>query len=97
MDQSGIHIGDVGQIMRRMVDEWRLDERKSIRGRLNDFEDHFDRLEGRVDQSDTQDQRHRLQESHDLYKSQLDDRYAMIEKAHRQMVEYLDMCRQGAE
>ena len=92
MDQSGIHIGDVGRLLRRMVDNWRLDERKGVRDRLRDFEDRYEKLESRETHAEADEFRIRLQDQFDLYKSSLDEKYAMIDEAHRQMIAYLERC-----
>ncbi len=96
MDQSGIHIGDIGQLLHKVVDDWRLKQRKSIRHRLVDFEDHLDKLE-RSDWDDAEKHRAGVLEARKRYTSRLDDKHAMIDEAHRQMIAYLDRCTQGAD
>ena len=96
MDQSGIHIGDVGKILRRVVDDWRLDERSKVRRQLADFEDRLDRLDGVEGQEPTEERREQLQTSLDQYNSRLGDKHAMIDEAHRQMVDYLEQAKRVA-
>lgn len=99
MEQSdknhGLNSEDIGPFLRKVVDDWRLDQRKSIRHRLVDFEDSLERMDS-SELPDAEDHRLSVEEARDLYKSRLDDRYAMIEEMHRQMVKHLDRCEQGA-
>ena len=96
MTETEIHIGDVPNLLRKVVDDWRLEERKRIRHRLIDFEDHLDKLEG-SDWSGAEQSRAGVEEARERYTSSLDDRYAMIEEAHRKMVEHLEQREQGAD
>ena len=100
MDQPdetyGITSDNIGQILRKVVDDWRLEQRKSIRHRLVDFEDRLEKLEG-SDWVDAEKHRSGIEEARDRYVSGLDAKYAMIDETHRQMVAHLDRCERNAE
>ena len=96
MDQSDIRIGDVGKLLRKVVDDWRLEQRKHLRHRRLDFDDRFDALDARTDKPGSDDMRANLQEMRELFESKLDDRHAMIDEAHRQMIEHLERSKQDA-
>ena len=89
MDQSGIHIGDVRQLVHKVIDDWRLDQRKGVRDRIRDFEDRFEKLEAR-EFADDGERRSRLQQQLDDYMTRVDGKYAMIDEAHRQMSDFVD-------
>ncbi|MBH5322889.1 hypothetical protein [Aurantiacibacter sediminis] len=90
MSQSGIHIGDVRKLLHRVVDDWRLIERKAVRDRLRDCEDRLEKLEYRRAQSGTADMKARLIEQRDRFRSRIDARNEMLDEAHRQMAEFID-------
>ncbi|MFL0356944.1 hypothetical protein ACI5KX_10750 [Erythrobacter sp. GH1-10] len=90
MVQSRIHIGDVGKLVQKVIDDWRFAERKAVRDRLRDFEERFEKLKSREPHPDTDSFRERLQQSFDEFASRVDAKYAMIDEAHRQMTEFVD-------
>ena len=94
-ENFGLNKENIGQFLRRVVDDWRLEQRKSVRHRVVEFEDRLDKTEGQ-ELPDADELRAGVVEARDRYMSKLDDRYAMIEEAHRQMVEHLDRCNGAA-
>ena len=97
MDQSGIHIGDVGKLLRRIVDDWRLDQKKSIRDMNRNFEDRLEKIDAREPSTGSEELKTQLREQFELYKGLMDNKHEMIDEAHRQMVEHLERCRQDAD
>ena len=90
MDQSGNHIGNVRNLLHKVLDDWLLAERKAIRTRLSDYDDRLEKLEFGSSQQDAGKAKIRLVEQRDRFKDRIEARYAMFDEAHRQMKDYVE-------
>ncbi|WP_271077582.1 hypothetical protein [Aurantiacibacter sp. MUD61] len=90
MAQSDIQIGNVRNLLHKVVDDWRYDERRAVRNRLLDYEEKLEKIEQREARGEEVPLKQQTLEHYENYKSRVDAKYEMIDEAHRQMIAYVE-------
>ena len=90
MDQSGIHIGDVRQLLHRVLDDWRADERKKARDQIRNIEDTIEKHDLRRSPDTSEKFVPDLRKMADDGRASMERKFAMIDEAHRQMVDFVN-------